>query len=506
MEYYDPRDYDLAGRIAKLKTLHGIIEAPYLFPVIDPLRQIPRLEDIAKIGFNAFITNAYLFYRRNKGVAKDIHDFFHWKKPIMTDSGGYQILLYGSVEISNKEIVEYEKSIGTDIAVILDIPTGSKMSINEVWDAVHETIRRAWEALPLIMDSKQLWVLPIQGAPYIEPLLYSAKISSTTPYHIYALGSPTVYLEKYAYEDILEFTILARINLPAEKPLHVFGVGHPMIIPFLVAVGADLFDSASYILYARDERLMFEWGTRRLDELQYLPCNCPVCTKYSVEELRSLSKRQRVELIALHNLYVLKKELDHVKQAIKDGRLWEYLEYRSKAHPMLRKAFNVIKKYRGYLEKYNPYTKASGQAILLINNDSVYHPRLEMNKKITYQVLTGITIKKLLLVPAISKPFNQDSVFTEFKKKYETFKILFYHPYLGLFPPELVNTFPYFQHEIGEIALNRKIVKEIVDKIRELRPSEVLIVKIDKPVYAELAEDLVRDLKDKIAKVNVIHA
>lgn len=507
MEYYDPRDYDLAGRIAKLKTLHGNIETPYLFPVVNPIRQKPGLNDLYKIGFNAFITNAYLFYRRNKGMVINIHEFFQWNKPIMTDSGGYQILIYGSVEISNKEIIEYEKNIESDIAVILDIPTGSRMNINEAWKAVQETIKRAWETLPLIMDSKQLWVLPIQGAPYIELLLYSAKVSSKIPYHIYALGSPTVYLEKYAYEDILEYTILTRINIPPEKPLHVFGVGHPMIIPFLVAVGADLFDSASYILYARDERLMFEWGTRRLNELHYLPCNCPICSRYDVNELKELEKEKRVNLIALHNLYVLKKELDRVKQAIKDGRLWEYLEHKSKEHPTLRKSFNIIKKYRFYIEKYNPNTKASGQAIFLTNGDSIYNPRLIANKEKTYFSLKKLGRSgKILLLPALSKPFTHSKEYREFKNKYRDYRILFYHPYLGLFPPELTNTFPYFQHEIGIINFKKEIVMEIISNIISLNPSEIIIVIIDKPVYTELAEKIKQLLIEKSLNVKIIHA
>jgi len=109
LKHFDPREYDLAGRIGKLKTPHGIIETPYLFPVIDPTRQQPSLKEVEKIGFNAIITNAYLFYKRNRGKPKDIHKALNWNKPIMTDSSGYQVLVYGDVEVTNETIVKYEK-------------------------------------------------------------------------------------------------------------------------------------------------------------------------------------------------------------------------------------------------------------------------------------------------------------------------------------------------------------------------------------------------------------
>ncbi len=503
MEYYDPRDYDLAGRIAKLKTLHGVIETPYLFPVIDPVKQVPSLNTILEIGFNAFITNAYLFYRRNRGIVKNIHEYFSWNNPIMTDSGGYQILVYGSVDIDNKTIVEYEKEIGTDIGVILDIPTGTRMSWKEAWNALIETYRRAWEALPYIMDSEQLWVYPIQGAPYPDLVKYSSITAQRIPYHIYALGSPTVFLEKYEYENILLMTLIARQYLPPNKPLHVFGVGHPMIIPYLVAVGADLFDSASYILYARDNRLLFEWGTKHLNELFYLPCSCPVCSKYSVEELREMDRRERTKLIAIHNLYVLYNEIKRVKQAIKEGRLWEYLETKSRSHPRLRRIFEILKKHRKYLTLYNPYTKAPVQALFILDTESIYNPRLETNKERVYKnMVRRYKGKKLLLIPAIEKPFTEQELYVKYSNKYKEHYILFYHPYLGIFPPTLTDTYPYFQHEIGIYEYNEKIIKEIVDFIRELEPDEIVLVTHNTTDH-RLIKELTEIFKEKL---EIIHA
>lgn len=506
MEYYDPRDYDLAGRIAKLRTRHGVIETPYLFPVVDPKKQTPSLDILNKIGFNAFITNAYILYRRYMGKPVDIHEFFKWNEPIMTDSGGYQILLYGSVDVDNKTIVNYQKEIGSDICVILDIPTGTSMSRSEALSAVRETIKRSWESLYLVMDSDQLWVLPIQGAPYTDLVYYSSLVSSRIPFHIYALGSPTVYLERYSYEEILLLTLITRRNIPPNKPLHVFGVGHPLIIPFLVASGADLFDSASYILYARDERLIFEYGTRKLDELYYLPCNCPICSKHSIEEIREIPREERVNILAQHNLYVLFREMKQVKQVIREGRLWEYLEYKSRIHPSLRRVFDVLTKHRDYLKKYNPFSKTHIHALTMIDNYSVCNPRLETSREYTYKYLIRGKYSKLLLIPALNKPYNSDELYVSLRNKYRDYKILLYHPYLGLFPPEVSNTYPFFQHEVGKLEYSETVVSEIINSINKLDVDELLIVTLKNTIYELISEKIFSELTSRVRSIGVIHA
>ncbi|MEM0378655.1 MAG: tRNA guanosine(15) transglycosylase TgtA [Thermosphaera sp.] len=498
--HFEPREYDLAGKIGRLKTKHGVVETPFLFPVIDPLRQAPGLNVVREIGFEGFITNAYLFYKRNNGEVKNIHQSLGWDKPIMTDSGGYQVLVYGDVEVDNKTIVEYEKKIGVDIGVILDVPTGSKMTWDEALKAVRETHRRAVEALPLIMDSDQIWVLPIQGSPYKDLVVRSSILAWRLPYQMYAVGSPTVLLEKYEYKYIVELTAIAKLHLPPDRPLHVFGVGHPMIIPFLVAVGADFFDSASYILYARDGRYMTETGTKNVKELSYLPCNCPVCSRYTAKELNELSDRERVEALATHNLHVLMKELKTVKQYIREGRLWELLEYRSKSHPSLRLAFDVVKKYRDLIDKYNPRSKPDGKALFIIDRDSVENPRIAYARRKSLEMLGGyVKERRIILVPAHSKPFSHQQEYVKIAynpsfaegKEYE---VLFIHPVLGVFHPSISSTYPFYQHEgkITKHVINPKLIASLIDKlIGEKEASEVVVLE---------SSWMTRDLFEKIKK------
>jgi 7-cyano-7-deazaguanine tRNA-ribosyltransferase len=90
-----------------------------------------------------------------------------------------------------------------------------------------------------------------------------------------------------------------------------------MMFALAVSLGCDLFDSAAYALYAKDRRYITTTGTYHVDQLQYLPCSCPVCVSHTAEQLKKASNCQ--DLLARHNLYVTFEEMRYVKQSIKEG-------------------------------------------------------------------------------------------------------------------------------------------------------------------------------------------
>lgn len=500
---FEVKRTDLAGRIGKLQTDHGALETPFLFPVVDPTRQTPSLDEIKKMGFNGIITNAYLFYKRNRGKVHSIHAELRWNDVIMTDSGGYQILVYGDVEVDNKTIVEYEMNIRTDIAVILDIPTGSSMGYDDAEKAVYETYKRGLEALPLIAgNSRQLWVYPIQGAPYRELVVRSSILARKLPYDIYAIGSPTVMLEKYEYSKLVETVALARLHIPPNKPLHVFGVGHPMVLPFLVAVGADLFDSASYVLYARSGRYMVETGTKSLRELASFPCNCPICSKHTPQELMEMDERERVELLAKHNLYMLVKEIKTIKQHIKEGRFWELLIYRSRGHPALYGAFKVVKKYSVLLERFSPTTNPGGRAVLLYSVEDVYNPRIRVNvRKAEMIALKDLEDKTVIVIPAHRKPYNTQEEYVKIKATAggadSSIRILLIHPLLGLIHPGLTSTYPFYQHKcrITRDMVEEKKILDDLKRIAKRKPRKIILV-----TSSWLSDEMASKIVDRVRK------
>ncbi|MEE9586360.1 MAG: tRNA-guanine transglycosylase, partial [Nitrososphaerales archaeon] len=162
---FEVKATDLAGRIGRLKTKSGILETPALLPVVHPTRQEVPPENIRKLGFDAVMTNAYLALK-NRGEnirKKGIHRTIEFDGVVMTDSGGYQVLEYGDVDVSVESMALFQEEIGSDIAVVLDMPTGSQASRRYAEQTVSETLKAAKKTLEVKSRSGVLWTGPIQG-------------------------------------------------------------------------------------------------------------------------------------------------------------------------------------------------------------------------------------------------------------------------------------------------------------------------------------------------------
>ena len=495
---FEIKDIDLAARIGRLYTPHGVLETPALLPVIDPLRQELSTKEIIETGFRAVITNAYLLWlrRREEAIEKGVHELLGVSSIVMTDSGAYQLLRYGRVHVSPREIIEFQQRIGSDIAVILDVPTGASKDRQQAEYGVKETLRRAVQALELIDVENRVWTLPVQGGPYIDLVKYSALESAKLPkYQLYALGSPTISLERYDYSTIVEMVFTVRSILPEQKPLHLFGAGHPMIIPFVVALGVDMFDSASYILYARDDRYMTPSRTYRLHDLDYFPCSCPVCVKREPKDLMELPKPERTRLLAQHNLYVLRQAINEVKTAIREGRLWELLEEKSRAHPSIHTAFRLFHKYVDYLEKRAPGVKGGEvHGIFLYSEESLWRPHIQRHyRKLLSSYQPRNTSKKLVLFPVSSeeKPVTTSKPYRLLKKMYPQLHIVGYAPFLAIIPEELAETYPLSQHEYtrnpNKIVIE-ETAKQIIAYIKHHNYDEVIVYTNSEEWSRELAE------------------
>ena len=237
---FEIMDKDLLGRIGKFETKSGKMETPLLFPVINPgIQPIPPKKLQNDFGCEALITNAYIINKNFKEIAveKGLHQFLDFEGSIMTDSGAYQLLIYKGVETTPKEIVQFQEAIDTDIATILDIPTGWGVSKEYAKYTVTETIKRA-KALKKMKSRDELaWVGPVQGGQYLDLVAKSAKAMGKLPFEIHALGSPTPVMEQYKFDVLVDMIATAKMNLPAERPLHLFGAGHPFMFALAVALG-----------------------------------------------------------------------------------------------------------------------------------------------------------------------------------------------------------------------------------------------------------------------------
>jgi len=435
---------DLAGRIGILHTNHGKIETPSFVPVIHPVRQSIPAEKIRKIGFDVVITNAYITLKRLEDKARNdgIHKIIKFDGSIMTDSGGYQVLEYGEVDVKPPTMAKFEMDIMTDFAIPLDKPTGFGLSKKQAREYVEHTLKVCKTTIKNKKNNGQIWIGPIQGSEHPDLVKRSTNELIKMGYRMLALGSPVEFMESYEYKLLAEMIIAAKKNIPTSIPLHLFGAGHPLTIPLAVALGCDTFDSASYMLYAKHDRVITEDGTRKLEELEYFPFDCEVSSKYKPKELLGMKKEERVDQIALFNLYAIKAEVDRVKQAIREGRLWEYTMKKARAHPKLFETIDAILDNTKFLQDGTP--KFKEKAIFLYGPEDQYRPEAMRYREYVKKFRT----KKNILV--ITRDPNVKPVFTsyEYKRLRRKFKdpdsVQFcnYNPFLGIIPIEISDVFP----------------------------------------------------------------
>ncbi len=472
---FEIRERDLLARVGKLETKSGIVETPSLLPVVNPsIQPISPKAMHDEFGCTALMTNAYIIRKRFREKAEEVgvHRLLNFDGVIMTDSGGYQILVYGDVETKNHEIIQFQESIQTDIAVILDVPTGWDVSQQYARHTVEETLKRAKELGKVKTQSGILWTGPVQGGAYLDLVAESARKMSKLPFQVHALGSPTPVMEQYLFTTLVDMIVTAKQNLPPDRPLHLFGAGHPFMFTLAIALGCDMFDSAAYALFARQDRYMTDIGTLRLKEIEYFPCSCPQCTKIAPSEVKAMPKTKRQEFLARHNLHVSMAEIKKIKQAIVEGRLWEHLEIRSFGHPALLSALKQLRKYADYLEIHTPVTKSSG--LFFYGSVDLARPEVVRHaKRLRERYTHPKNAKVLLLLPQTrTKPFHKSReharIIREIEKKLGQSRSLIhvctYSAPFGVVPTELDEVYPLSQHEVA-LPLDHETITYVAEQI-----------------------------------------
>ena len=328
--------------MGRLHTQHGVLETPALLPVVNPnIRTIEPRVMWDKYGIQALITNSYIMWKhddlRKVAQSDGVHKLLDFPGVIMTDSGTFQSYVYGDVEVGVDEIVAFQRSIGVDIATMLDVFSRPDMTATEVEHAVRETEARAAQSLKAAENT--MLNGPVQGGVFRELRHISAQLMGEHPFSVHPIGGIVPVMEQQRYKEYAKIMMSTLPLLPPNRPVHMFGCGHPMLFPMSIALGADLFDSAAYALFARDGRLLTPWGTERIDELVHWPLLMPCVAHITPEEVRRMKPKQREELLAHFNLEVTLAELARCKQAVRDGKIWQLAEQRSHQHPALREAF-----------------------------------------------------------------------------------------------------------------------------------------------------------------------
>jgi 7-cyano-7-deazaguanine tRNA-ribosyltransferase len=362
---FEVRHADAAGRIGELRVPRAgaTVETPAILPVVNPnlvTVEPRRLAD--EFGVEMLITNAYIVHStpdlRERALDEGLHAMLEFPGAVMTDSGSFQLAEYGGIDTTTREILAFQRDIGSDVATPVDVPTPPDASRERTLDDLRTTEAALADA-EAVDTGEMLVSAPVQGSTHLDLREWAARHAYGTTLDIFPVGAVVPLLNGYRYADVVDVVAAAKRGLGADAPVHLFGAGHPMMFALAVAVGCDLFDSAAYALYARDDRYLTVSGTEHLADLAYLPCPCPVCADRDPDDLRAADDERRERLLAEHNLHVTLTEVDRVKQAVRDGDLLELVEARARAHPAMLDGYRALLDHAGQLERADRVSKGA---------------------------------------------------------------------------------------------------------------------------------------------------
>lgn len=366
------RDPDTHARLGRLHTPHGVIETPAFMPVgtCGTVKAMTQ-EQLEEVGAQVILGNTYHLYLRpgleTIRAAGGLHRFISWPHPILTDSGGFQVMSLKSLQriteegvafrshldgsshfFSPERAVEIQLALGSDIMMILDECVPYPASAEAVERAVKLTgrwARRArvfYEQVAQRQEDSQAGALYgiVQGGVDFPLRRESAEEMVETGFEGYALGGLSVGEPKSVTYDVTEFT--AQL-LPEDSPRYLMGLGTPQDLVEGVARGIDQFDCVMPTRNARNACVFSSEGRLSIKNTRYArdegpldpACECAVCRRYSRAYLRHLftaGEMLAATLATYHNLYFYLDTLRKIRQAIPAGNFRSFLS-RVRADP-----------------------------------------------------------------------------------------------------------------------------------------------------------------------------
>ncbi|ELY93535.1 7-cyano-7-deazaguanine tRNA-ribosyltransferase [Natrialba chahannaoensis JCM 10990] len=429
-ECFEIRETDAGGRLGELTVPRAdtTVETPALLPVINPnLDTISPRRLADEFGAEILITNSYIIHGtddvREEALEKGLHELLEFPGAIMTDSGSFQLAEYGDIDVTTEEILEFQHATGSDIGTPVDIPTPPDVPRERAEEELATTQERL-DAAEDVDTGEMLVTAPVQGSTYPDLREEAGRHANATELDVFPVGAVVPLMNDYRYDDVVDAVAAAKRGLGADAPVHLFGAGHPMMFALAAAMGCDLFDSAAYALYARDDRYLTVRGTRNLDELEYFPCSCPVCAANSPADIRELPDKEREKELAAHNLHVTFAEIRRIKQAIRAGNLLELVEQRARAHPTMLDGYRALLDHATALEQTDPVSKG---AFFYTSHESARRPEVLRH----HQRLDRLSVPDSLLLTEGDSPRGD-----EFDDSWRV------EPPFGPFPRALSKSYP----------------------------------------------------------------
>jgi queuine tRNA-ribosyltransferase/7-cyano-7-deazaguanine tRNA-ribosyltransferase len=364
------------ARIGILKTPHGEIETPsYVGVATQAVVKTLTSEEVKDTGTQILISNTFhLHLKPGEQFLKKaggIHKFMNWDRPLMTDSGGFQVFSLGfgrdhgvgkilkektdfkvtsknkpkNVKITDdgvffrspvdgkklfigpKESIKIQEAIGADIMFAFDECTSPVADYFYTKKSLEKTHRWAQICLDSKKTDQALYGI-VQGGKFEDLRTESAKYIGSLPFDGFGIGGEFGD-EKRTMSDMLSFTLP---YLPKEKPIHLLGIGHLEDIPEIMKAGIDTFDCIVPTHYARHGVAFTSDGKLDMRKAKFLidknpldkKCNCSVCQNYKKNYIAHLLKANEItalRLLTFHNLHFFNSYVKKLREDIKNGKL-----------------------------------------------------------------------------------------------------------------------------------------------------------------------------------------
>ena len=354
---------ECAARCGEVRTLHGNFKTPIFMPVgTQATVKAVTPENLQELGAEIILANTYhLYLRPGHELIRQLgglHKFMHWDRPILTDSGGFQIFslrelakiteegaafkshLDGSaLFLSPEDAVEVQEALGSDIMMCLDTCIPYPANRQETMSATELTTRWAVRSRAAQQDTGQLLFGIVQGGMYPDLRALAAEQLIDIGFDGYALGGLSV---GEPHDLMLEITEHTAKLLPQDYPIYLMGVGTPEDLVESVHRGIDMFDCVMPTRNARNGMLFTSRGRIVIKNSQYRSdpkppdesCDCYTCRNYSRAYLRHLYMSREIlayHLNTIHNLHYFVGLMQEMREAIAND---SFLQFRKNFYAM----------------------------------------------------------------------------------------------------------------------------------------------------------------------------
>lgn len=347
---------DGMARRGEIQTAHGTIQTPIFMPVgTQATVKTMSPEELKTIDAQIILSNTYHLYLRPGHQlvqeAGGLHRFMHWDRPILTDSGGFQVFSLADLRdigedgvvfrshidgsrhfFSPEKVMEIEQALGADIAMQFDVCSPYPAERKQVEDALRKTTAWAKRCLAAHHREDQALFAIVQGGLFRDLRIRSARELTELDFPGYGIGGLSVGEPKPLMYEALEYTTPI---LPKNKPRYLMGVGSPDCLVEGVARGIDMFDCVLPTRIARNGTVFVPEGKLVIRNAKYARdfrplderCDCYACRNFSRAYIRHLIKANEIlgfRLTTIHNLHFLLRLMADMRRAIEENRFAQF--------------------------------------------------------------------------------------------------------------------------------------------------------------------------------------